>query len=60
MRKHSLVEIICLSIDAVIAGAEGQEDIEELRREKADKRGGICGWRTASVARFGSRAARSY
>jgi predicted transposase YbfD/YdcC len=33
-RKHSLVDIICLSICAVIAGAEGWEDIEEFGRHK--------------------------
>jgi predicted transposase YbfD/YdcC len=33
-RKHSLVDIICLSICAVIAGAEGWEDIEEFGRQK--------------------------
>lgn len=33
-RKHSLVDIICLSICAVIAGAEGWEDIEEFGLQK--------------------------
>ena len=33
-RKHSLVDIICLSICAVIAGAEGWEDIEEFGCQK--------------------------
>jgi predicted transposase YbfD/YdcC len=33
-RLHSLVDIICLSICAVIAGAEGWEDIEEFGRQK--------------------------
>ena len=33
-RKDSLVDIICLSICAVIAGAEGWEDIEEFGRQK--------------------------
>lgn len=33
-RLHSLVDIICLSICAVIAGAEGWEDIEEFGRAK--------------------------
>ena len=35
-RKHSLVDIICLSICAVIAGAEGWEDIEEFGCQKED------------------------
>jgi predicted transposase YbfD/YdcC len=33
-RRHSLVDILCLSICAVIAGAEGWEDIEEFGRQK--------------------------
>ena len=33
-RRHSLIDIICLSICAVIAGAEGWEDIEEFGRQK--------------------------
>jgi predicted transposase YbfD/YdcC len=33
-RKHSLVDILCLSICAVIAGAEGWEDIEEFGLQK--------------------------
>lgn len=33
-RKHSLVDIVCLSICAVIAGAEGWEDIEEFGLQK--------------------------
>jgi predicted transposase YbfD/YdcC len=33
-RQHALVDIICLSICAVIAGAEGWEDIEEFGRQK--------------------------
>ena len=35
-RKHTLVDIICLSICAVIAGAEGWEDIEEFGCLKED------------------------
>lgn len=33
-RKHTLVDILCLSICAVIAGAEGWEDIEEFGLQK--------------------------
>jgi predicted transposase YbfD/YdcC len=33
-RLHSLVDIVCLAICAVIAGAEGWEDIEEFGRQK--------------------------
>jgi predicted transposase YbfD/YdcC len=35
-RKHHLVDIVCLAICAVIAGAEGWEDIEEFGLEKED------------------------
>lgn len=33
-RLHSLADILCLAICAVIAGAEGWEDIEEFGRQK--------------------------
>jgi predicted transposase YbfD/YdcC len=33
-KKHLLVDIVCLSICAVIAGAEGWEDIEEFGEQK--------------------------
>lgn len=33
-KRHLLVDIVCLSICAVIAGAEGWEDIEEFGRQK--------------------------
>jgi predicted transposase YbfD/YdcC len=35
-KRHLLVDIVCLSICAVIAGAEGWEDIEEFGKQKAD------------------------
>jgi predicted transposase YbfD/YdcC len=35
-RKHTLVDILCLSICAVIAGAEGWEDIEEFGLQKEE------------------------
>jgi predicted transposase YbfD/YdcC len=35
-KKHSLVDIVCLSVLAVIAGAEGWEDIEQFGKDKRD------------------------
>lgn len=35
-RKHLLVDIICLAVLAVIAGAEGWEDIEQFGKDKRD------------------------
>lgn len=35
-KKHLLVDIVCVSICAVIAGAEGWEDIEEFGEQKED------------------------
>lgn len=35
-KKHLLVDILCLSVIAVIAGAEGWEDIEEFGKQKHD------------------------
>ena len=35
-KKHLLVDIVCLSICAVIAGAEGWEDIEEFGEQKEE------------------------
>ena len=35
-KRHQLVDILCLAVLAVIAGAEGWEDIEEFGRQKQD------------------------
>lgn len=35
-KRHLLVDILCLSVFAVIAGAEGWEEIEEFGRQKYD------------------------
>ena len=35
-KKHSLVDVVCLSVLAVIAGAEGWEDIEQFGKDKRD------------------------
>ena len=35
-KQHLLVDIICLSVLAVIAGAEGWEDIEQFGKDKRD------------------------
>jgi predicted transposase YbfD/YdcC len=35
-KRHRLVDILCLSVFAVIAGAEGWEDIEEFGKQKFD------------------------